>query len=97
MQMVTSATFRPFDYGPRENLRRYGARTPPSYRCACTCVHVHGGEGLCVSMRPQRSAFYGLCDVSVHLVSGARDFLVHSQDIAHVCTRGRTCYSWRLT
>lgn len=80
MQMVTSQRFSPFDYGKRENLRRYGLRAPPPYRCArgfwrrgwpwCYC-------GRC-------SDYYGLCDVPVHVISGARDFLVHSDDIAEV-------------
>ncbi|XP_055678088.1 lipase 3-like [Lutzomyia longipalpis] len=31
LQLSKSGHFRPFDYGPAENMKKYGSRTPPDY------------------------------------------------------------------
>uniref|UniRef100_A0A1B0CG72 Partial AB-hydrolase lipase domain-containing protein n=1 Tax=Lutzomyia longipalpis TaxID=7200 RepID=A0A1B0CG72_LUTLO len=31
LQLVNSGHFRPFDYGPAENMKKYGSRAPPDY------------------------------------------------------------------
>lgn len=59
VQCTRAHEWRPFDYGARENLRRYGCTPPPSFR-----------------------ADYGLLDVPIHFIAGAKDALIPPENLA---------------